>query len=158
MLTPVLMLLIMTTPYLLARLAERRGQPVDVNASAAWGVGLLFLFTASGHFIQTDAMVQMLPAWVPVREPLVYATGVLELAIAVALFRTRWRLRAAWAAVLVLIAFFPANIHAAIQHVPFGGHAWGPIYLGVRGPLQLFIIGWIWTRILRAAPRFASAC
>jgi uncharacterized membrane protein len=153
MLTPVLMLLILTTPYLLARLVERQGRPVDVNASAAWGAGLLFLFTASGHFIQTAAMVQMLPAWVPGREPLVYATGVLELAIAVALFRARWRIEGAWAAVLALIVFFPANIHAALEHVPFGGHAWGPIYLVVRGPLQLFIIGWIWARILRVTPR-----
>ena len=157
MLAPVLMLLILTTPYLLARLAERQGRPVDVNASAAWGAGLLFLFTASGHFIQTAAMVQMLPAWVPERESLVYATGLLEIAIAAALFRSRWRLEGAWAAVVVLVVFFPANIHAALQHVPYGGHAWGPIYLAVRGPLQIFIIGWIWAWILRATAHGVSA-
>ena len=157
MLTPVLMLLILTTPYLLARLVASRGRAVDLKASAAWGAGLLFLFTASGHFIQTAAMVQMLPAWVPGREPLVYATGVLELAIAVALFRARWRLAGAWAAVVALIIFFPANIYAALHHVPFGGHAWGPIYLLVRGPLQLFIIVWIWARILRDTPREHAA-
>lgn len=155
MLTPALMLMILTGPYLGARLLARRGWRVDADASAAWGAGLLFLFTASGHFVQTEAMVQMLPAWVPAREALVHATGVLELVIAAALWHARWRRAGAWAAVFVLVAFFPANIHAAFQHVPLGGHAWGPIYLWVRGPLQLFIIGWIWTRILRVAPQGA---
>jgi len=152
MLTPVLMVLILTAPYLCARLLGRSGRPVDMDGSAAWGAGLLFLFTASGHFVQTGAMIQMLPAWVPGRETLVHATGVLELMIAVALFSVRWRRAGAWAALFVLVAFFPANIYAAIQHAPMGGHAWGPVYLLVRAPLQLFIIGWIWARILRVMP------
>lgn len=155
MLTPALMLMILLAPYATARLLEVRGHAVDLPAAAAWGAGLLFLFTASGHFVQTDAMVRMLPAWVPGRETLVYATGVLEVMIAAALLRPRWRRPGAWAAVLVLVAFFPANIHAALQHAPMGGHAWGPVYLLVRGPLQLFIIGWIWMRILRAPPGVA---
>ena len=150
MLTPALMLVILLAPYATARLLETRGRAVDLAASAAWGAGLLFLFTASGHFLQTAAMVQMLPAWLPAREALVYATGVLEVVIALALFRARWRRAGAWAAVIVLVAFFPANIHAALQHAPMGGHAWGPVYLLVRGPLQLFLIGWIWLRLLRS--------
>lgn len=89
---------------------------------------------------------------------LVHATGVLEVMIAVALFRARWRLAGAWAALLVLVAFFPANIHAALHHAPMGGHAWGPAYLLVRAPLQLFIIAWIWLRSVRVtAPAATSA-
>lgn len=156
MLTPVLMLLILIAPYMGARLLGRGERSVDLDGPAAWGAGLLFLFTASGHFFQSGAMVQMLPAWVPEREALVHATGVLELMIAVALFRVRWRRAGAWAALFVLIAFFPANIYAAFQHAPMGGHAWGPVYLLVRAPLQLFIIGWIWARILRAMPPAAA--
>jgi uncharacterized membrane protein len=95
-------------------------------------------------------MVQMLPSWVPARELLVYATGVFEIAIAVALFFQRSRRAGAWAAGVALLAFFPANVYAALQHAPMGGHAWGPVYLLVRAPLQLFILWWIWTLVLRS--------
>jgi uncharacterized membrane protein len=153
MFTPFLMLLILTLPHLVARAVARWRRQPALAAPAAWGVGLLFLFTASGHFVQAAPMVQMLPPWVPAREALVHATGVLEIAIGLALFSPRWRRAAGWAATAVLVAFFPANIYAAFQHAPMGGHAWGPVYLLIRGPLQLFILGWIWIWILRVPRR-----
>lgn len=145
------MLLILTLPQLLHRARARlRGGAVSV-APAAWGLGLLFLFTASGHFVQAQPMVQMLPPWVPAREALVYATGVLEIAIALMFFVPAWRRAAGWIAAAVLVAFFPANIYAAFEHAPMGGHAWGPVYLLIRGPLQLFILWWTWHFVLRPA-------
>ena len=111
---------------------------------------MLFLFTASGHFLQTGPMAQMLPSWAPDREFLVYVTDLLEIAIAIALFVRRSRRAGAWAAAVTLVAFFPVNVYAALQQVPMGGHAWGPVYLLVRAPLQLFILWWIWAMVLRA--------
>ena len=52
-------------------------------------------------------------------------------------------------AAAVLVAFFPANVYAAFQHAPMGGHAWGPAYLLIRAPLQLFILWWIWRFVLQ---------
>lgn len=152
MTTPVLMLLILISPYLASRFVLRRSRESELHPACAAGVGLLFLFTASGHFIQTGPMVQMLPSWVPARELLVYATGVLEIAIALALFSDRSRVAGAWAAAAALVAFFPANVYAALHQVPMGGHAWGPLYLLVRAPLQLFILWWIWAMVLRTRP------
>lgn len=149
MLTPLLMVLILVLPDLVCRAVLSRPREKDRRPAAAAGLGLLFLFTASGHFTQVGPMVQMLPSWVPEREWLVYATGVLEIAIAVALFFRRTRPAGAWAAAAALVAFFPANVHAALQHVPMGGHAWGPVYLLIRAPLQVFILWWIWARVLR---------
>lgn len=158
MLTPTLMFLILVSPYLGAR-AFGGSCKRDLRPAAAAGVGLLFLFTASGHFLQTGTMVQMLPACVPGTEFLVYATGVLEIAIAIAMFFRRSRLAGACAAAVTLVAFFPANVYAALQQVPMGGHAWGPVYLLVRAPLQLFILWWIWAMVLRTPvklPRLSS--
>lgn len=149
MLTPMLMFLILVLPYLGARTVLRRSRERDLRPAAAAGVGLLFLFTASGHFLQTGPMVQMLPSWVPEREFLVYATGVLEIAIAIAIFVRRSRFAGAWAAAVTLVAFFPANVYAALHQAPMGGHAWGLAYLLVRAPLQLFILWWIWAMVLR---------
>lgn len=149
MVTPVLMILILVLPSLVYRLAVRGRRGRDLRPAAAAGLGLLFLFTASGHFLQAGPMVQMLPPWVPAREALVFVTGVLEIAIALAVFFRRTRTAAAWAAAAALVAFFPANVYAAIQHVAMGGHAWGPVYLLVRAPLQLFILWWIWAMVLQ---------
>jgi uncharacterized membrane protein len=145
MLTPLIMLLVMTAPWLAARAwnaARARRRAFDPAGAAAAGLGLLFLLTASGHFFQAEAMVTMLPPWVPARLPLVWATGALEIAIALACFVPATRRAAAWAAVAVLVLFFPANLYAAWVHAPMGGHAWGPAYLLVRAPLQAAIVAW----------------
>jgi uncharacterized membrane protein len=94
-------------------------------------------------------MVQMLPPWVPAREALIYLTGVMEIAVAIGFFVPRWRRVAGWAAAAMLVAFFPANVYAATNHVPMGGHAWGPVYLLVRAPVQAMILAWVWYFVLR---------
>lgn len=150
MITPILMLLILTTPLALHRLMR-----TDVHTASAWGAGLLFLFTASGHFLQAGPMAQMLPAWVPHRDMLVIATGILEVIIAAGLFTRRFRLAAGAAALGTLVLFFPANVYAAFQHVPLGGHAWGAAYLLIRLPLQAILVAWAWFLVIRPASRAA---
>lgn len=137
------MLALMVGPYLASR----------SRPAGAIGLGLLFLFTGSGHFLQTGPMVEMLPGWMPARVALVYLTGILELAIALSFFVPATRRLAGWTAAAVLVAFFPANIYAALNHVPMGGHAWGPVYLLVRAPLQLAILAWVYAFTLRRPPR-----
>lgn len=145
-----IMLALLTVPYLLLRLSAAAGfGPFDSRAAAAWGAGILFVFTGTGHFIQTEQFTWMLPAWVPQRTLLIYATGVLEFAIAAGFFFARTRRLAAFAAITVLIAFFPANIYAAMMRIPMSGNAWGPIYLLVRAPLQVFIVVWIYRLIVK---------
>jgi uncharacterized membrane protein len=141
MITPLVMLALMVSPWLALR----------SRAAAAIGLGILFVFTGVGHFIQTEAMAQMLPGFVPFRVPLVYLTGVLEFAIAAGFFVPATRRLAGWAAAAVLVLFFPANIYAAFAHVPMGGHAWGPVYLLIRAPLQAAIVAWVWWFALRDA-------
>ena len=65
------------------------------------------------------------------------------------LLAPRTRRISAWAAIAMLVVFFPANVYAAVVHAPVGGHALGPAYLLVRAPVQLFMIGWIYAMIAR---------
>jgi uncharacterized membrane protein len=107
-------------------------------------LALLFAFTGLGHFVKTDAMAAMLPEWVPLRVPLIHATGVLELAGAVGLLVPGLSRIAGWCLIAFLVAAFPANVHAAVHRVEMGGHESGPIYLAVRGPFQALLVGWAW--------------
>lgn len=143
------MFTILVLPYVINRVRQSDECRKDFRASAASGLALVFLFTASGHFLQTDVMVMMLPPWVPARETLIYATGLLEVGIAVALFFRRSRACAATIAAISLIAFYPANVYAALERVPMGDHAWGPAYLLIRTPLQLFLVWWAWAMVIR---------
>lgn len=147
----IIMLTLMMTPYLVLRSASAvmRGD-FDLQSAGAVGLGLLFIFTGVGHFIQTQAMTQMLPGWLPWRTLLVYATGVLEFAIALGFFVRKSRKFAGWAAIAALVVLFPANMYAALNHVPMGGHAWGSVYLLVRAPLQLIIVWWVYWFTIRA--------
>lgn len=150
MTTPIIMLVLMTAPYLIVRaFSGVTGRDADVRGAAAIGAGILFVFTSVGHFIQTEPLAQMLPPWVPERTLLVYLTGILELAIAVGFLVRRTRRFAGWVAAAVLVLFFPANIYAAIHHVSMGGHEWGPVYLIIRAPLQAIILLWVYWFAIR---------
>ena len=150
MTTPIVMLLLMLAPYLLVRLLSVAAQrDFDLRRAASIGLTLLFLFTGVGHFIETGPMSQMLPPWVPARVPLIYLTGILEFAIATGFLFGKFRYIAGWVAIAVLILFFPGNIYAAINHIPMGGHAWGPIYLLIRAPLQAVIVFWVYWFTIR---------
>jgi uncharacterized membrane protein len=151
MTTPIVMLVLMLGPYLVVRVLSIVTQR-DYNARRAAGIGLtvLFVFTGIGHFIETASLAQMLPPWIPERVLLVYLTGVLEFAVAAGFLIERSRRFTGWVAAVMLVLFFPVNVYAAFNHVSMGGHAWGPVYLLIRGPLQGIILLWIyWFAIKR---------
>jgi uncharacterized membrane protein len=113
------------------------------------GIFLVFAFTALGHFVKTSEMTRMLPPWVPLRVPLIYATGILELIGAVFLLIPLFSRYSGMALCIFLVVILPSNIYAAFKRVDFGGHKAGPVYLVVRIPLQLFLIGWIYWFVVR---------
>jgi uncharacterized membrane protein len=106
------------------------------------GVCVVFLFTAIGHFFKTDAMIPMLPPFVPGRRALIYLSGIVEVLFATAVVALHNPSYVGWIIVLYLIVIFPSNVYAAVQRISFGGHAMGPRYLFVRFPLQLLLILW----------------
>ena len=145
MITPLLILVLLTFPLGTAALYSRMGnRSINLEAAGRFGLAFAFFFFASGHFLMTESMALMLPPWVPIRVPLVLLTGILEIAIAIGLILPNSRRFAAWTAAVILVAFFPANVYAAWQQVPMGGHAWGLVYLWIRTPLQIVLLLWTW--------------
>ena len=143
MVTPIIILFLLTSPLCIAFVYSKfNNRPLDVTKYGCWGLGIAFIFFFIGHFVQTEGMVEMLPSWVPFRLALVYLTGLIELLIGIALFMTRYQSLAAKLAIVVFVIFFPANIYAALNSIGLGGHQWGPVYLLIRGPLQIILISW----------------
>ena len=139
--TPLIILSLLTGPWLLAQLVFP-GDALRTDHFGLAGVVLAFTFFGIGHFAKTEQMVDMLPPQIPFRRAIVLATGVLEFALALAVALPVTRGAAGLACVAVLIGFFPANIYAAIHRRGGGGHDWGPAYLLVRFPLQVILVLW----------------
>lgn len=107
----------------------------------------MLLFTAIGHFAFTQGMVAMIPRVIPYKKVIVYITGVMEIALGIALLFSAIRTISGWLLILFLIVILPANIHAAHKSINYqtGEHN-GPglTYLWMRVPLQLLFIAWVY--------------
>jgi uncharacterized membrane protein len=142
--TLLLLLLIIIVPYLLLTLVDRKlsGVAIPPKARGRVGLFLFFLFTAIGHFTRTQAMADMLPSFLPFRVEVVYLTGFLEILGAIGLWIPGLVRLTGICLMCMLSGFLPVNIYAAFNHVDFGGHGVGPVYLLIRVPFQILVLGW----------------
>jgi uncharacterized membrane protein len=99
-------------------------------------------FTGASHFIKTDEMVQMIPAFLPYKTGLVYASGLLEILAGLGLIFQRSAILTSFVLIAFFVAVLPANIIGSFKRVELGGMEVGPIYLFVRIPVQILFIWW----------------
>ena len=142
--TLIVLLLLLTLPYLILTLAGKWNARwrIAPGKRARVGLTLFFLFTSMGHFVRTEPMAEMMPAAVPYRIELIYLTGVFELLGAIGVWIPRLTKLVGVLLIVMLIGLLPANIYSAFNRVEFGGHGAGPWYLLVRVPFQIFAIWW----------------
>jgi uncharacterized membrane protein len=106
------------------------------------GLALAIVFAGFSHFAQSEPFVQHLPDWVPAPEALVYITGVIEIALGVALLLARThRVAVGQLLAAYLVAVLPANIYVAVADVDVDGQP-GGVYTWIRLPLQGLFIAW----------------
>ncbi|WP_437785954.1 DoxX family protein [Sorangium sp. So ce1097] len=123
-------LLVLTVSFALFLVLGRLG----VTHLARWvtclryALAAMFLLTASAHWGSRRAeLVAMVPPALPYPELLVTATGVLEIAGAAALLVPRLAPWAAAGLTILLLAMFPANVHAARAGLTLGGSPVTPL-------------------------------
>lgn len=120
------------------------------------GVGLL-------HFVADDIFVQIVPPAFPAPYALVWISGVIEVALGIALLFPRTRRAAGFALVALYVAVFPANIYMALANVQLRGlPAWADqpsvTALWMRLPFQLVFIAWaLWVAEIVGSRRVNAA-
>lgn len=85
--------------------------------------GLLIAFYAIagiGHLVFVEAVVRIVPRFVPAPRAVVIVTGLCELAGAVGLMLPRWRRAAGWALAAYALCVWPANVQHAITDLTHG--------------------------------------
>ena len=108
---------------------------------ARWFLMAFYLIAGIGHLVFTDAMVRIVPSFVPAPRLVVLATGLAELAGVIGLAIPRWRRAAGWAFAAYALCVWPANVQHAVMDLsngtglPIGYHA-------PRLLLQPLIIWW----------------
>ena len=133
--------------WLVARLIGATGLWLNADSwTGALRIALaaMFMFTAMSHFHPRTRpdLVRMVPSNLPAPALLVSATGVLELLGAIGLLVPRALPAAAYGLIALLVAMFPANVHAAREGLMIGGRRATPLLW--RLPLQLFWIAALW--------------
>lgn len=97
-----------------------------MRRAGRWLLALFYALAGVGHFVFADAVVRIVPLWVPEARAVVLATGVAELIGAVGLLTQRWRVAAGWALALYALCVWPANMrHAAMDLIWLGGSGGG---------------------------------
>ena len=114
---------------------------MDGRRIARYGLATALALAGVAHFVAPRVFVDHLPPQVPGRAALVYATGTVELvlALAVAAAPTRHRRRVGLLAAGYLVAVFPANVYVAVASVPVYPASW---LAWARLPLQPLFIWW----------------
>lgn len=141
-------LAVMVVAWVVFRILGLAGGVAGVDSwteALRFALATMFVFTAASHFVPRtrDDLVRMVPPGLPVPGLLVAATGVLELAGAIGLLLRGSVVRiAAYGLIALLVAMFPANVHAARMQLAVAGRP--PMPLVSRLLLQVFWIGALW--------------
>jgi uncharacterized membrane protein len=102
-------------------------------------LGVMFLFTASAHWgKRRQDLIRMVPPALPRPDLLVTFTGILEILGAIGLFVPITARAASICLTLLLVALFPANIHAAREKLTIAGRRVPS--LPVRAAIQMVLI------------------
>ena len=118
----------------------------DLVFSGNMSMFIMLVLTAIGHFKFTAGMTMMMPTYIPFKKELIYATGIFEIFLGIALLFPALRQIAGIALIVLLVLMLPANINAAAKHINLEkatNDGPGLRYLWFRIPLQFFFIAWV---------------
>ena len=85
-----------------------------VRAAMRWLLAAFMLVAGLSHLVATDEFLGLVPTWLPLRVPIVWLSGLVEIALALALVLPDHRRRAGRALAVLLVLVFPGNLVQAI--------------------------------------------
>jgi uncharacterized membrane protein len=141
-----------------------------VLAISRWVLALFMITAGVLHFVVDHLFAQIVPPFLPWAYPIVWISGVFEIALGAMLLFPKTRRLASLGLVLLFIAVFPANIYMAVANVQIQGIPAGrqpsEVALWFRLPLQFLLIWWAYRAgrdarpsepVRRSEPRTAAA-
>jgi uncharacterized membrane protein len=115
-----------------------------MSVRAGGRIALVAFYGVAGvfHLRATDALVAIVPDWVPLPHAVVIFTGLCEILGAAAILTRSLRKPAGVMLALYAVCVSPANINQAIHNIPIDGVSLGWMYHGPRLLLQPLLVWW----------------
>jgi uncharacterized membrane protein len=82
---------------------------------STWTLGAFFVVAGLNHFLAPGFYLSIMPPYLGWHLGLIYISGVAEIAGGIGVLIPRTRVWAGWGLLALLVAVFPANIHAALN-------------------------------------------
>ncbi|MDB6056735.1 MAG: DoxX family rane protein [Verrucomicrobiales bacterium] len=124
-------------------------------AVSIWVLGIFFVVAGANHFINPDFYLAIMPPYLPWHGPLVFISGVAEILGGIGVLVPATRRLAGWGLIALLIAVYPANIHAALHGIPGSHIARG--WLIARLPFQFVMLAWVYFSCVKRSKNFDNA-
>lgn len=120
-----------------------------------WALGILLIAAGTCHFLRPDLYLRIVPPALPWPGTLVALSGAIEIGIGLLLLPRRTAPWAAWGAIALFVAVFPANLYMAAVPERFPSI---PVWLlWARLPLQAVLVAWAWVHARRGLSSFFSS-
>jgi uncharacterized membrane protein len=117
-----------------------RTKSARLKSAMRWLMGILFVLAGVYHFVNPGFYVRLMPPYLPWHLPLVYLSGLAEIALGGALMIAASARFAAWGIVALLVSFLSVHVHMVVNH-----HLYPEVHvaaLWVRLAMQGLLIGW----------------
>ena len=112
----------------------------NFKSLGSWFFAVFFFYAGLMHFVQEESFTAIVPPFIPFPKLIVWTTGLMELVFAILLILPRYRKLAGFLLAPFLLAVLPANIHMAMNNIPFGEMSATPTTLWLRVALQFPLI------------------
>ncbi|MGA2998259.1 DoxX family protein [Bradyrhizobium sp.] len=112
------------------------------RAVMRWVMAAFYAAAGIAHLVAPDQLLAITPSWVPFAPQVIFATGLCELAGAIALVTRPLRRWAGFALAAYAICVWPANFKHAIDGIdlPYIAGSW--LYHGPRLAFQPVLVWW----------------
>jgi uncharacterized membrane protein len=114
-----------------------------VRTFSRFALALFFIVSGTAHLLAPAPSLAIMPPYVPWPAAMVALSGVAEILGGVGVCFRATRVAAGWCLIALLLAVFPANIHALSTGMVIGGYALPAWVLWARLPFQLLFIAWV---------------
>jgi uncharacterized membrane protein len=112
-------------------------------------LALFFIIAGTAHFIEPAPYLAIMPSSIPWPTAMVALSGIAEILGGFGVCFRATRRAAGWWLIALLVAVFPANLHALSTGIIIGGRSLPAWMLWARLPLQLIVIAWVYRVCLR---------
>ncbi|MCB1179294.1 MAG: DoxX-like family protein [Leptospiraceae bacterium] len=102
-------------------------------------MAIFYIIAGCMHFIIPDFYIKIMPPYVPMHHEMVFVSGLAEIILGFGVMGRKSRRISAWGIIILLVAVFPANVHAYLNSDTMNTPEW---LLLIRLPFQGVLIYW----------------